>query len=112
ALEAAYTQGEAWLNALLDYLNGNLNYLTDFVSHQLPSLRLYRHEATYLVWVDFSALGLEHKDLQHKLVHEAGLGLSEGSIFGPGGEQHMRINIACPRSVLETAMKALQACCV
>ncbi|MDD2559817.1 MAG: PatB family C-S lyase, partial [Bacteroidales bacterium] len=100
ALEAAYTQGEAWLNALLDYLNGNLNYLTDFVSHQLPSLRLYRHEATYLVWVDFSALGLEHKALQHKLVYEAGLGFSEGSIFGPGGEQHMRINIACPRSVL------------
>lgn len=112
ALEAAYTHGEAWLDDLLDYLHGNLLYLNDFITRQLPSLGLYRHEATYLVWVDFSALGLEHKALQHKLVHEAGLGFSEGSIFGPGGEQHMRINIACPRSVLEIAMKALQACCV
>lgn len=112
ALEAAYTHGEAWLDDLLDYLHGNLLYLNDFITRQLPSLGLYRHEATYLVWVDFSALGLEHKALQHKLVHEGGLGFSEGSIFGPGGEQHMRINIACPRSVLETAMKRLQACCV
>ncbi len=112
ALEAAYTHGEIWLDALLDYLNGNLLYINDFISSQLPSLRLYRHEATYLVWVNFSALGLDHKALQHKLVHEAGLGFSEGSIFGPGGEQHMRINIACPRSVLETAMKRLHACCV
>ncbi|MGI5834780.1 MAG: MalY/PatB family protein [Bacteroidales bacterium] len=110
ALEAAYTHGEAWLDALLEYLNKSSDYLTNFISQKLPALRLYRHEATYLIWVDFSALGMEHKALQNKLVHEGGLGFSEGSIFGPGGEQHMRINIACPRSVLETAMERLQAC--
>lgn len=112
ALEAAYTHGEAWLEDLLDYLNGNLRYFRHFISTQLPILKCYRHEATYLVWVDFSGLGLKHKDLQHKLVHEAGLGFSSGNIFGLGGEQHMRINIASPRSVIEKAMKALKACCV
>lgn len=65
-------------------------------------------EGTYLVWLDFRALGLDGKALQTFLVHEAGVGLNAGYTFGPGGEGFARLNLACPRSVLEEGLERIE----
>lgn len=104
ALETAYRQGREWLNQLMHYLQGNLELLTLFFARELPQIGVTHPEGTYLVWLDFRALGLEPKDLQEFLVHKAGVGLNAGFGFGPGGEGFERINIGCPRSVLEEGL--------
>ncbi|AFM41340.1 bifunctional PLP-dependent enzyme with beta-cystathionase and maltose regulon repressor activities [Desulfosporosinus acidiphilus SJ4] len=104
AMEAAYREGRAWLDQLMVYLQGNLDYLLLRVSQELPQIKVIKPEGTYLVWLDFRALGLDPKALQEFLVHKAGVGLNAGYGFGPGGEGFERINIGCPRSLLEEGL--------
>jgi len=111
ATEAAYNFCSDWLDELIDYLRGNVNYVFDFLRERLPFIRPYRPEGTYLVWMDFRKLGLDDEDLKRFLVHEAGLGLSEGTMFGPGGQGFQRMNIGCPRSLLEQALLQLERAC-
>lgn len=108
ALETAYRQGREWLNQLMLYLQGNLELLTLFFARELPQIGVIQPEGTYLVWLDFRALGLEPKALQDFLVHKAGVGLNAGYGFGPGGEGFERINIGCPRSVLEEGLRRIK----
>lgn len=105
ATKAAFQQGDAWLDQLLVYLNENIRLTQSFLADQLPDLKVFVPEATYMIWLDFAAFGLDDKSLREKMIHEAGLGLSPGIDFGPGGSLKMRLNVACPRSVL---LKALQ----
>lgn len=107
ALEAAYTLGEEWLEQLLDYLTNNVDYCKEFFKTRLPKTETYRHEATYLLWVDFSGYGLSHSELSRKLIQEAKLAFNDGAIFGTGGEQHFRINLACPKTTVVEAMNRL-----
>ncbi|WAH44224.1 pyridoxal phosphate-dependent aminotransferase [Alicyclobacillus fastidiosus] len=107
ALAAAYREGGPWLDALMDYLEGNLRYLKDFVGRHIPELKVIEPQGTYLVWVDCRALGFERAALDHFFVHEAGLALDEGHLFGEEGVGFQRINIACPRSVLEQGLQQL-----
>jgi cystathionine beta-lyase len=107
AFEAAYTHGDAWLEQLLAYLENNFLKLSSFLSETVPGIVISPLEATYLVWLDFAFLGMEDKSLKQFLISEAGLGLNEGPMFGPGGEQHQRLNIATPWAVLEKALKQL-----
>lgn len=107
ACRAAYTGGGAWLAELKKYLRGNLNFLRSFLSEHLPRVRLVEPEGTYLVWLDFRELGLSDGELNDFLLHRAGLWLDEGPMFGTGGEGFQRINIACPRPVLEQALTQL-----
>ena len=107
ACEAGYAHGEEWLEALLDYLKGNLAFLEDYCSQNLPGVRIIHPEGTYLVWMDFNDLGLSVRELDDLLVHKAGLWLDSGRIFGKTGEGFQRINIACPRSILEEAMEKM-----
>ncbi len=114
ALEAAYTKGEEWLDELLEYLEGNLNFLVEYVRERLPMVEVIRPEGTYLVWMDFRKLGMDSGSLEKFMLEKAKIWLDEGYIFGREGEGIERINIACPRSVLaeglsriERAVKAL-----
>ena len=107
ASQAAYTYGADWLDQLCRYLTGNVAYCQQFIADNLPQLRTYRHEATYLLWVNFKGLGLSHEQLSEKLIKEARLGLNDGKAFGTAGDNFMRINLACPRSTVETAMQRL-----
>lgn len=109
ASEAAYTHGEEWLEQLLDYVEANVDYLQAFLASELPTVKMMRPEATYLAWLDFNALGMNDKELQNFLIQKARLGLNAGYTFGPGGEGFARINLACPRSIVEEAAKRLKA---
>ena len=104
---AAYTHGAEWLDQLCDYLTGNVQYCKDFIAQNLPQLRTYQHEATYLLWVNFSGLHLSHEQLSEKLIHEARLAFNDGKAFGTAGDNFMRINLACPRATVEQAMNRL-----
>lgn len=107
ALEAAYTHGAPWLDQLRDYLTDNVEYTKNFLAQNMPEVKTYQHEATYLLWVNFKELGLTHEQLWDKLLNVAHLGFNDGKIFGTAGDNFMRINLACPRSTVEEAMNRL-----
>ncbi|MCA0990603.1 MalY/PatB family protein [Pseudalkalibacillus hwajinpoensis] len=108
AVEAAYNHGEEWLDDLMDYLQGNLSYLTTFINERLPQIDVIEPEGTYLVWLDFNKLNMSHEELEQFVQGEARLALDEGYIFGEGGKGFERINIACPRSVLQEGLERLE----
>lgn len=111
ALEAAYTHGDEWLGQLMNYLQGNFDILQTFFSEKMPGVKVMRPDATYLIWLDFSAYGLTDEQLNQALI-DAGVGLNRGLQFGKQGRGFMRINIGCPRSIIQEALvrieKALQ----
>ena len=100
ALEAAYTDGDEWLDQLLVYLEKNYRALCSVLNGPVPDLFISPLEATYLAWLDFSFLGLDEKGLRNFIIHRAGLGLNDGPMFGPGGSQHQRLNLATPTKIL------------
>ncbi len=108
ACKAAYDNGHEWLEALNIYLNENLNVLRDFTRQNLPQIKLVEPEGTYLIWLDFKSLGLSDAKLDNLIVHKARLWLDAGTMFGKGGEGFQRINIACPKSILEKALLQLE----
>jgi cystathionine beta-lyase len=105
---AAYTYGADWLDELLKYLNDNVGYVMDFCRDRLPEIIPLRAEATYMIWLDCRSLGMAGKELQNFFVKKAGVGMNEGSTFGPGGEGYMRMNLACPRNVVIKAMDQME----
>ncbi len=106
AMETAYSHQtcENWLDALLEYLKGNLNFLRNYIKEKIPKIKLIEPEGTYLVWLDCRELKLEPNELEKFMREDAKLALDEGYIFGQGGEGFERINIACPRSILKLAL--------
>lgn len=107
ATEAAYNQGESWLNETLAYLEGNILALEEFVKEHLPCIKVMRPQASYLIWLDCTELGLKGQELDQLFI-DAGLALNDGEMFGDGGEYHQRINIGCSRSVIIEALKRLE----
>jgi cystathionine beta-lyase len=104
AVEAAYTEGEQWLDEVRAYIAGNLSYALDVLATRLPEVKPMRPEGTYLLWVDCRGLGLDVKGLKQLMFEKANVAFSEGSVFGTEGEGWLRINLACPRSILEEAL--------
>ncbi|NLP04553.1 pyridoxal phosphate-dependent aminotransferase [Candidatus Fermentibacteria bacterium] len=107
ALMAAYGECEEWLEDLLVYLRGNYEFLGSWLSANEPRIRLHPMEGTYLAWLDCAGLGLSDACLKRFLLDEAKLALDEGPLFGTGGEGFVRINLACPRVILEHALDRL-----
>ena len=108
ALEAAYNESEDWLDELNQYLWANYRRLCDFFARELPQLKVTRLEGTYLVWVDHRALGISTEELFSRLLNEAHVWVSPGTIYGPRtGEGYIRINIACPRRQLDEALNRM-----
>lgn len=108
ACQAAYEKGGDWLEELLLYLKGNVDYIRDYLAKYLPKVHLIEPEGTYLLWMDFRDYGYAPGKLQDKMLHEAGLWLDEGMMFGEEGAGFMRINIASPRSVVREAMERMK----
>jgi len=104
ALQTAYEEGEEWLDQLLDYLHGNLDFLMEYVEKNIPQIKVIKPEGTYLVWLDFRPLGMDPLSLENFLLEKAKVAFDDGYIFGPGGEGFERINIACPRSLLKEGL--------
>ena len=107
ACMAAYQGGAPWLDELIEYLAGNVSLVRSFLQERLPQLRLVEPEGTYLLWIDCRGLGLTEEGLADLLTNRARLWVNEGVMFGPGGEGFIRVNIACPRSVLQEALNRL-----
>ena len=109
AMLSAYTEAEAWLDQVIDYLNENIETLNNFLREKVPAVKLIKPEGTYLLWLDFRELGLDAKKLEKFLVEEAKIASNPGHWFGREGAGFARINIACPRSVLLRALENLEA---
>ena len=108
ACEAAYEHGEEWYQAMKAYVKENIEFVKRYVEEQLPGVNMVEHEGTYLVWLDFRGTGLSVEELDDKIINQAKLWLDSGKIFGSCGEGFQRINVACPRKVLEEAMERIK----
>lgn len=108
ACQAAYEEGEEWLEELKKYIYSNLGYLRKYLEEKIPEIELVEPEGTYLVWLDCSKLGISGKELKEFIVHKAGLWLDVGHIFGKEGDNYIRINIACPKAILDKALCQLE----
>ncbi len=107
-LIACYTKGAEWVDQLVEYIYGNVQYAKAFIEENLPKAVVVDPDGTYLLWVDFSAYGFTKEELEHLIVDEAKLWLDSGAIFGPATALFERFNLACPRSVVEEAMRRLK----
>lgn len=107
-LEAAYRHGAEWLDQLLEYLQGNVDYTLEFFKEHIPQIKVTCPEGTYLLWLDCRDLGLDHDALRDLFLKNAKVGLNEGHTFGPGGEGFMRMNIGCPRSVVQKGLERIE----
>lgn len=107
ACESAYRYGRDWLDQLLVYLRGNLDFARDFIENNMPGVKLVEPEGTFFLWLDCRGLGVGDDELDNLVVHKAGLWLDDGRMFGPAGSGFQRINMACPRVTLEEALERL-----
>lgn len=107
AFETAYRECESWLDSMMSYLDETRQWVLAYMEEQVPEIRVLTPQACYLLWLDCRSLHLDDEQLGHFFVHKAGLGLSPGREFGPGGSGFMRMNIASPRSVIVDACERI-----
>ena len=105
---AAFNEGEAWRRQMLRYVEANIDFVIDYCAAEIPQIRAWRPQASFLVWLDCRALHLGHADLVDLFVKKAHLALNDGEMFGPGGEGFMRLNVGVPRAVLVQALSQLR----
>jgi len=106
-LEVAYREGGPWLDALTEYLRGNLDLVTGFAAGSLPGLRPMRPDASFLVWIDARPLDDRVGDVKAFFLNEAKVNLYSGRVYGPGGEGFIRLNIGCARPLLRDALRRM-----
>ncbi|MBM6996737.1 pyridoxal phosphate-dependent aminotransferase [Paenibacillus sp. DXFW5] len=102
---AAYTQSEDWLDAVLDYIRANRDFAIAYLAAHLQAAAPILSEGTYLLWVDCRALGWDKAQIKQMMYKEAKIAFTEGSVYGQNGEGFLRINLACPRSLLQEALE-------
>ncbi len=106
--EAAYNHGEEWLSELLVHLEGNAQYVVDFVKERLPEIKTVKPEGTYLMWLDFNGLNITPEEITEMLIKDAKVAMNDGASFGANGKGFARMNIACPRYMVEDAMARIE----
>jgi cysteine-S-conjugate beta-lyase len=105
---AAYTFGHKWLDALLDYIDHNVDFVEDYCMKMIPEIIPVQPEATYMIWLDCRKLGMNGKELQNFFVNKAEIGMNEGSTFGPGGDGFMRMNLGTTHQTVIKAMEQIE----
>ncbi len=108
AVLSAYRDGQPWLDALLCYLEANRDFVADYVSANLPGIRVTPPEGTYLAWLDCRAAGIEGS-LHQFFLERARVAVNDGPTFGPGGEGFVRLNFGCPRALLVEGLERMRA---
>lgn len=108
AMEAAFNEGEEWLEQVLEYISGNFDYIQDYCAKYIPEIKPSVPDATYLVWLDCRALGMDDETLKEFMIRKAKLGMNPGSSFTRSLTGFMRLNAACPRPVIKKAMEQLR----
>jgi cystathionine beta-lyase len=109
---AAYRNGKQWREQMLKYIEGNIEFVISYCKENIPQIRPLRPQASFLVWLDCRGTGLDHDQLIDTFINKAGLALNDGEMFNPGGAGFMRLNVGCPRKILETALENLKAALV
>ena len=104
---AAFTQGDEWRKQMLKYIEGNVLFVEAYCKKHIPGVKPLRPQASFLVWLDFTELKLDHTQLLDLCVDKAHLAMNDGEMFGPGGESHMRLNVGTPRAILQQALEQL-----
>src|SRR5690554_2618211 len=108
ATKVAFTECDDWLEEMLSYVKGNIDYVDNFLKENIPEIQAILPEASFLIWLDCRKLNLTHHELVKLFVDKAGLALNEGTIFGSGGEGFIRLNVGTSRKILERAMSNLK----
>jgi cysteine-S-conjugate beta-lyase len=108
AMEAAYRYGDEWLEQVLAYLYANLEFACEYFEQNIPRIKLIRPQATYLLWLDCRELGMDDMTLRRFMREQARVGFDDGFLFGTGGSGFQRMNIACPRSILQKALHRIE----
>ncbi len=104
----AYNEGDEWLEQMLEYVEANIDYMEQYLKENMPKMGMIRPQASYLVFLDARSLGLPHDSLIEFFIREAKVGMNDGAMFGEGGSGFMRMNLGCPRSVLEKALNQIK----
>jgi cystathionine beta-lyase len=104
---AAFRKGEEWRKQMLEYVEGNIDFLTGYCRENMPKIKPLRPQASFLVWLDCRGLGLDHDQLIDLFINKAGLALNDGEMFNPGGQGFMRLNVGTPRKILKSALDRL-----
>lgn len=108
AFETAYEKCEAWLEQLIEHIDGNMQYVIDFINERLPMVKAIKPEGTYLMWLDFNNIGIAQDKIQEFLINEAKVAMNDGATFGENGKGFARMNVACPRYMVVEAMEKIE----
>lgn len=106
---AAYNGGEEWLNCMLQYVEDNIDFMQNYIAENMPQLSIIRPQASYLVFIDARALNMEQSALVDFFVKQAKVGMNDGAMFGDEGKGFMRMNVGCPRSILQQALEQIKS---
>lgn len=105
---AAYTKGYDWRCRMLEYVQGNIDFLIEYCEEKLPVIKPLRPQASFLVWLDCRQMNLPQKELVEFFVQKCGLALNDGAMFGPGGEGFMRLNVGTTRQILAESLRRIE----
>lgn len=105
---AAYNHGEEWLDQALEYIEENINFAVNYINRNIDGVKTYKPDGTYLMWLDFNATGKTSKELENLLLNKGQVMLNNGEMFGPGGEGFFRLNVGCPKAMLEDGLKRIK----
>lgn len=108
AMEAGYNHGDEWMDAVCEYLRGNVELVNSFVAEKMPKIRVTRHEGTFLMWLDMTCAGMSSGEMTSILAKEFGLALGDGSHYGKQADGFMRLNIGCTRDILRQGLEGLE----
>lgn len=108
ANKVAMNECRDWFEQVMDYIGDNLVYSMNYIDENIPQLSYTKPEAAYLLWLDFRALNMDQTELSQFLINKAKIGMSDGSVFGMGGEGFMRMNLGSPRAIVEQALEQLK----
>lgn len=107
ALKAAYRYGDTWLDEMLRYINANIDFVENYLDSGLPEVKMCRPEGSFLLWLDFNGTGLTHEECGKRLLHEGKIALNDGLTFGEEGRGFRRMNIGCPRHVVQQGLERI-----
>ena len=108
AFETAYEKCEDWLEELILHIDGNMQYVVDFIAEKLPEIKVVKPEGTYLMWLDFNGTKIPQDKIQEFLINEAKVAMNDGGSFGSNGKGFARMNVACPRYMVKEAMERIE----
>lgn len=108
AFETAYEKCEDWLEELILHIDGNMQYVVDFIVEKLPEIKVVKPEGTYLMWLDFNGTKIPQDKIQEFLINEAKVAMNDGGSFGSNGKGFARMNVACPRYMVKEAMERIE----